>query len=71
MDDPEVQEMFEKDMANLRQAFRDEIKQEIEEMNADSQDETVDLNESEMEDLINQVEAKYFWNEDEAEEWME
>ena len=45
-------EQWNEELQKMRQIFRDEIKDEINEMNADSQEETVDLGESDLESLI-------------------
>ncbi len=37
----------------------------------DSQEETPNLNEEELEALIDQVEQKYFWTEEDCIAWME
>jgi hypothetical protein len=63
--------MWDEMLEKMRALFREEIKEEIDEMNNDSEETTKEYGESELEALIDAVESKYFFTQEECEAWME
>lgn len=65
------EEITQEDPQIIKTKAREQAKKEIEEMNADSEDETYEFEEEELENLLNEVEKETFTTEEEAIAFLE
>ena len=65
------EDVLEEDGAAVKAKVRAQVKKEIDEMNADSEDETYEFQEDELEALLDEVEKETFTTEEEAIAFLE